>query len=104
MASLADNGKNDLQKIRRRVIHRFAKEGSASPCPRYRRDKAVSINMRAFDGDKKISLADLAAVMLRRGEYLCRIRYCRAMETKLALVALQYIVEGEHATMSSAFL
>ena len=64
----------------------------------------MSINMRAFDGDKKIPPADLAAVMLRRGEYLCWIRYCRTMETKLALVALQYVVEGEHATMSSAFL
>src|SRR5579872_1990320 len=92
---------DNLQEIRGNVNSRFYTERRARAHTRHIWNKAMSIDALALDGDKKITFPDPAAIVLRKRKHLRDIGRSLTAQAYLPIIALKYICEGEHTSLSS---
>jgi hypothetical protein len=60
----------------------------------------MSINALTLYGNKKVSRPNLAAIVMRGRKDLFRFGGYSIIDLELTIIALQYILEGEHCRMS----
>ena len=60
----------------------------------------MPIDMFALYSDKKASSLDLAAIVMCRWKHQIRVRGNSVVEMKQAIIALHYVVKGEHRLAS----